>query len=109
MEIREVMTKPVDLPVSTSPKTSIREKFRQEIEQTPEEILGVALEFLLFLKSRTSSESIVKQPPETLPYRPASGKSLVDYQGGWEGDDFEECLQIVRDTRSQIDFSKYQP
>jgi len=109
MEIREVMTKPVDLPVSTSPKASIREKFRREIEQTPEELLGVALEFLIFLKSRNSSESIVKQSPSTLPYRPASGKSLVDYQGGWEGDDLEDCLQMVRDTRSQIDFSKYHP
>jgi len=44
-----------------------------------------------------------------LPYRLASGKSLADYDGGWVGDDFEACLQLVRESRSKVNFSKYEP
>ncbi|PZV08816.1 MAG: hypothetical protein DCF22_19595 [Leptolyngbya sp.] len=49
------------------------------------------------------------KPVSTPSYRPASGKSLEDYQGGWAGDDFEECLQLVYDSRSKVNFVKHEP
>lgn len=30
--------------------------------------------------------------------------SLLKFAGKWEGDDIEECLEMVRNTRSQIEF-----
>ena len=111
METQEIIAKPASNPVS------VKEQLRQEIEQTPDEILAIALEFLLFLKSRSSDSPTIKPTAEELeqfsqtsglPYRPASGKSLLDYQGGWAGDDFEECLQLVYDSRSQVKIYEYE-
>ncbi|MDT9191531.1 MAG: hypothetical protein P5702_01485 [Limnospira sp. PMC 1291.21] len=99
-------------------QVSIQEQFHQEIEQTPDEILAIALEFLLFMRSRASDSSTAKTTKDAsetsnklsqLPYRQASGKSLVDYQGEWVGDDFEECLRLVLDSRSQVNLSNHQP
>ncbi|TVU53029.1 MAG: hypothetical protein EA414_14455 [Arthrospira sp. PLM2.Bin9] len=99
-------------------QVSIQQQFHQEIEQTPDEILAIALEFLLFLKSRASDSSTEKTTKDAseasnkvpqLPYRQGSGKSLVDYQGEWVGDDFEECLQLVFDSRSKVNLSNHQP
>ncbi len=84
-------------------KTSVREQLQQEIEQAPDEILVRVLELMQKLTSTSSSEK------SDLPYRPASGKSLVDYQGGWAGDNFEDCLQLVYDSRSKVNFSKHEP
>jgi hypothetical protein len=36
--------------------------------------------------------------------RPASGRSLLRHAGKWQGDDFEECLQAVYDSRSEAQF-----
>ncbi|NER00110.1 MAG: antitoxin family protein [Cyanothece sp. SIO2G6] len=39
-------------------------------------------------------------------YQPASGRSLLRHAGTWVGDDFEECLQSMYDSRSRADFSQ---
>jgi hypothetical protein len=92
-------------------KVSLREQLRQEIDQVSDEILASTLDFILFLKSREAELSNAKKTNKNpdLPYRPASGKSLVNYQGGWVGDDFEECLQQVHDSRSKVNFLKHEP
>jgi hypothetical protein len=36
--------------------------------------------------------------------RPASGRSILRHAGKWQGDDFEECLQAVYDSRSEAQF-----
>jgi len=82
-----------------SKETSIREQIIQEIEQTPDPILAIALEFLLFLKSRTPHSSLTKQQP------PSTGASILktlERIGKWEGDDLEECLELVHSSRSRI-------
>lgn len=44
-------------------------------------------------------------PPETPPpFRPPSSRSLLRHAGTWAGDDFEECLQLVYDTRAPLEF-----
>jgi hypothetical protein len=37
-------------------------------------------------------------------YRPASGRSLLRHAGTWAGDDFEDCLRLVYETRSPAKF-----
>ena len=77
---------------------SIREQLQEEIEKAPnEEILAIALEFLLFLKSRYSRSSSEK-PPSTA----ASILKTLESIGKWEGDDFDECLELVYASRSNI-------
>lgn len=36
--------------------------------------------------------------------RGSKAKDLLQFAGTWQGDDFEECLQLVYDTRSQTEF-----
>jgi hypothetical protein len=77
-----------------------------ELEGTWEEIAAHAAELagrrvrvtVLPDKSQPSSP---EAPP---PFRPPSGRSLLRHAGAWAGDDFEECLQLVYDTRSEIEF-----
>ena len=110
METQEIITNS-----GYNQEVSVKQQLRQEIEESPDEIVAIALEVLLFLKSRSSDSSTVKPTAEELeqfnktsglPYRPASGKSLREYEGGWAGDDFEECLQLVYDSRSQVKLSE---
>ena len=46
----------------------------------------------------------VAQAQADLPLRPASGCSLLRHAGTWQGDDFEECLQSVVESRGQVEF-----
>ena len=85
MPTQEIITNPV------STEASVREKLHQEIEQLPDEILAIALEFLLFLKSRYSNSSMEKQTPSTA----TSILKTLERIGKWEGDDFDECLELV--------------
>jgi hypothetical protein len=39
-----------------------------------------------------------------LPYRPASGRSILRHVVTWSGDDFQECLQSVYATRGKAKF-----
>ena len=93
---------------------TIKEILLQEIESSPESLLEETLDFLLFLKTKQTavtqdSHSPHIQPTENstdnsqLPYRPASGRSILRHAGTWQGDDFQECLQAVYDNRSQIE------
>ena len=92
MQTQEIITNPV----STASK--VREKIRQEIEQAPDEILDMALEFILFLKSRYSDSLMAKQTPST----GASILKTLERIGKWEGDDFDECLELVHTSRSKL-------
>jgi uncharacterized protein (DUF433 family) len=46
----------------------------------------------------------IQTPPS---YRPASGRSILRHVGKWQGDDFEECLQMVYDSRGNTQFNKH--
>ncbi|KOR38345.1 hypothetical protein AM228_01910 [Planktothricoides sp. SR001] len=93
METQEIITNPESNPVS------VKEQLRQEIEQTPDEILAIALEFLLFLKSRSSDSSIIVKPK---PSTAASILNTLENIGQWQGDDFDECLELVHQSRSKF-------
>ncbi|MFB2838073.1 hypothetical protein [Floridanema evergladense] len=44
---------------------------------------------------------IVLEPEESLENH-STASSLLKYAGTWEGDDLQECLEMVYDTRGQI-------
>ncbi|MBO1348182.1 MAG: hypothetical protein EBE86_012685 [Hormoscilla sp. GUM202] len=92
MQTQEIITNPI----STTSK--VREQIRQEIEKAPDEILESALEYILFLKSRYADSLMAKQTPST----GASILKTLERIGTWEGDDFDECLELVHTSRSKL-------
>ena len=76
-----------------------------ELEGTWEEVVTHAPELAgrkvrVIVLTDTEPESNEAPPP----FRPASGRSLLRHAGTWAGDDFEECLQLVYDSRTQLEF-----
>lgn len=77
-----------------------------ELEGTWEEIVAHATELagrrvrVIILPDK--AEPSPPESPQT--FRPSSGRSLLRHAGTWASDDFEECLQLVYDTRSQVEF-----
>ncbi|GAP97542.1 hypothetical protein [Leptolyngbya sp. NIES-2104] len=103
MQTQEPGTQPL------STEQSVREQLIQETEEISDELLREVLDFLLFIKTRqvTRTEKLIASKA---PF--SSAKYVLDNLsdiGTWEGDDFEECLQMVKDTRSQVDFFKHEP
>lgn len=92
METQEIITN------SGANQVSVKQQLCQEIEQTPDDILAIALEFLLFLKSRSSDSSTVKPKHSTA----ASILKTLENIGQWEGDDFDRCLELVHTSRSKF-------
>ena len=77
-----------------------------EIEGTWEEIMARKKE-LAGRKVRLTvlSDSSELPYPEKTPYfLPASGRFILRHAGTWQGDDFEECLSLVYETRSELEF-----
>ncbi len=74
-----------------------------ELEGTWEEVAAYAPELkgqrvrLLVLPEKVAF-------PKVAPVRPASGRSLLRHVGTWQGDDFEECLRSVTDSRGPVEF-----
>ncbi|NEP13746.1 MAG: hypothetical protein F6K14_26800 [Symploca sp. SIO2C1] len=77
-----------------------------EIEGTWEEIVAHAAE----LAGRRVRVIVLPDKPKALtpeavpPFRPPSGRSLLRHAGTWAGEDFEDCLDLVYNTRSEIEF-----
>lgn len=88
--------------------TTIKEQLLNAIESTPEPILEQILDYLEYLKARatssaTGSNKVPIQDGEPI-LSGSKAKDLLKFAGTWQGEDFEECLQLVYDTRSQAEF-----
>ena len=85
---------------------TIKEQLWQEIESSSEEILLETLDFLQYLKiKKTASYESQKQSVST-------GKSLLEHLANlpdWAGDDLEECLSTVQQTRAKAKFNSFNP
>jgi hypothetical protein len=77
-----------------------------ELEGTWEEIVAysdkLAGHRVRVIVLHDKSESSSTQTPTPLSH--STAESLLKYAGTWEGNDFEECLQLVYDSRGQIEF-----
>jgi hypothetical protein len=86
---------------------TLKEVLIQEIETMPDDILSELLDFADFIKAKRSKQQALKEIQTPPPYRRASGHSILRHAGKWQGDDFEECLQMVYDTRGKAQFNKH--
>lgn len=78
-------------------------ELRQQIEKNLSEIspdnLKIIAEFVEFIKGKQEN---IKPTQEATTYKPASGRSLLRHAGTWVGDDLEDCLQLVYETRGKV-------
>jgi hypothetical protein len=72
-----------------------------ELEGTWEEILAHADK----LAGRRVRVIVLLDEPASPSSEPgySTAESLLKYAGTWEGDDLEECLKLVYDTRGRIE------
>jgi hypothetical protein len=88
--------------------TSIKVQLLAAIETAPESILEQIFDYLEYLKTRKQQLPIpsvqASHSAEEPILRGSKAKDLLKFAKTWEGDDFEECLQLVYDTRSQTEF-----
>lgn len=78
----------------------LRQTINQYLDQLSSDRLRLVADFISFLvqkEQRSQSQPIDASED----FRPAS-QSLLSHTETWAGDDFEECLQTVYKTRSQI-------
>lgn len=100
---------------------TIKELLLQEIESSPDVLLAETLDFLRFLKTKPGFEEVsfnlstskdntngnetIPEVQEAAPIqRGSKAEDLLNFAGTWQGDDFEECLQLVYETRSPAEF-----
>ncbi|PSB04936.1 DUF2281 domain-containing protein [Merismopedia glauca] len=91
---------------------TIKEQLFDEIESTPEDLLQKTLDFLRLLKTKPTTNQINTTVTTVSHPAQSTGRSLLEHLktiGNWEGDDLEECLEIVRTTRSQAKFDQPNP
>ncbi|BAZ17597.1 hypothetical protein NIES4071_94770 [Calothrix sp. NIES-4071] len=95
-----------------------KELLMQEVENLPPELLTQALDLIRSVKVDTAKRELNSKPAEStqsndstqasndekITYRPASGRSILRHAGTWQGDDYEECLQSVYNSRGRAKF-----
>ena len=87
---------------------TIKEKLLQEIQSSSDELLEQTLDFLRFLKNK-KKENLKIDEQELIS---STGKNLVKHLkeiGAWSGNDLEECLKTVKETRTRARFDISNP
>lgn len=78
----------------------LRQAINQSLDQLSGDRLRLVADFLNFLVHTEHQEQT--ETADTSDFRPPSGGSLLSHTETWEGSDFEECLETVYETRSQL-------
>lgn len=93
----------------------IRQQITQSLENISPESLALVADFIESLQykqhqatTETKTDSSETSPVKTTDTPTLSGTTLDDllkFAGTWEGDDIRECLQLVHETRAQLEFT----
>lgn len=75
----------------------LRQKIAQNLLTISPENLKFIDEFVEFIKHKQEANL-----SETINYRPASGRSILRHTGTWVGNDLEDCLELVSETRGKV-------
>jgi hypothetical protein len=81
----------------------LRQKIEQQLAQLPPDQLSVVSDFLDSLQNKRSisHRTLRRLPPVK---RGSKGVDLLKLAGTWQGNDLEECLRFVHETRSKAQF-----
>lgn len=80
--------------------SQLRHAINHYLDQLSADRLRLVADLLNFLVH--TEPQAQPQAPENTDFRPPSGSSLLSHTETWEGDNFEECLENVYETRSQF-------
>ena len=78
----------------------LRHKIEQNLSDISPENLQMIAEFVEFIKHKQETKI-----SENITYKPASGRSILRHAGTWTGDDLEDCLQLVDETRGKVNIN----
>ena len=83
--------------------SELRQKIETQLDQLTPERLELVSNFLDSIQTPkpTDSSSLRKLAPIK---RGKKAKDLLKHTGKWQGEDIEECLNYVRETRSEAEF-----
>jgi hypothetical protein len=81
----------------------LRQKIEQQLAQLPPDQLSLVSDFLNSLQNRNSisHRTLRRLPPIK---RGSKAVDLLKFAGTWQGNDLEECLHFVHETRSKTHF-----
>jgi len=79
--------------------SDLRTQIEQNISQLSAENLQVIAELVELMKKKQETAQITS---EATVYQPASGRSILRHAGTWVGDDLEDCLQFMSETRGRL-------
>ncbi|GAA6616613.1 hypothetical protein [Scytonema sp. NUACC26] len=81
----------------------LRQKIEQQLAQLPPDQLSLVSDFLDSLsgKSAMSQRPLRRLTPIK---RGTKAGGLLKFAGTWQGNDLEDCLRLVKETRSQAQF-----
>ncbi|MCM1982072.1 hypothetical protein [Lyngbya confervoides] len=82
--------------------TQLRQIIDHYLDQLSSDRLRLVVDFISFLVQKEHREQPNTNDEDTNDYRPPNRGSLLRHTMTWQGDDFEDCLQTVYETRSQI-------
>lgn len=82
--------------------SELRQKIETQLDNLTPERLELVSNFLDSIQIRpTDSSSLRKLTPIK---RGRTARDLLKHSGKWQGEDIEECLDDVRQTRSEAEF-----
>gem|GEM_PF-660128 len=87
--------------------SEVRQKVLHEVSQLPSEQLALVANFIEFLQFKRSGTLLTPATPPLNDQPILTGSTATDllkFAGTWQGDDFEECLQSVYDSRLPAEF-----
>ncbi|MEI2580451.1 hypothetical protein [Scytonema sp. PRP1] len=81
----------------------LRQKIEQQLAQLPPEQLSLVSDFLDSLQSKSTMS---QRPLRRLApiKRGTKAGELLKFAGTWQGNDLEDCLRLVKETRSKAQF-----
>lgn len=77
----------------------LRIQIENDLSQISANNLQVIAEFVEFIKKKQETSQISSEPTV---YKPASEHSILRHAGTWVGDDLEDCLQLMLETRGKL-------
>ena len=80
----------------------LRQTINQALDQLSSDRLRLVADFITFLVQKQQQEQSQSIEPASSEVQRPARHSLLSHTETWEGDDFEDCLQTVYETRSHI-------
>ncbi|MFM6206932.1 MAG: hypothetical protein ACKPEZ_16215, partial [Planktothrix sp.] len=75
-------------------------QIEQNLLQISPQNLKTIAKFVEFIKQQENEQNIHPLLSEAIAYKPASGQSVLRHASQWVGDDLEDCLDFVNQTKS---------